>query len=65
MTKMPVTQRLTLPDQTGADWKEPLKFLLQTPKKQDGNIRITWDFHSGNVDNLELLIGKSTNSPSF
>jgi len=54
---MPVTQRLTLPVQTGADWKEPLKFLLQTLKKQDGNIRTRWGPHSENVDNLELLIG--------
>jgi hypothetical protein len=63
--KMPVTQRLILPDQTGADWKEPLKFLLQTPKKQDGNIRTRRGPHRENFDNLELLIGKSTISPLF
>lgn len=55
---MPVTERLILPVQNGADWKEPLKFLLQTLKKQDGNIRTRWGPHSENVDNLELLIGE-------
>ncbi|PMD64844.1 uncharacterized protein K444DRAFT_608527 [Hyaloscypha bicolor E] len=54
---MPVTERLILPVQSGADWKEPLKFLLQTLKKQEGNIRTRWGPHSENVDNLELLIG--------
>ena len=56
---MPVTERLILPVQNGADWKEPLKFLLQTLKKQEGNIRTRWGPHSENVDNLELLIGES------
>jgi hypothetical protein len=60
---MPVTERLILPVQSGADWKEPLKFLLQTLKKQDGNIRTRWGPHSENVDNLELLIGESAISP--
>ncbi|PMD43672.1 hypothetical protein L207DRAFT_580504 [Hyaloscypha variabilis F] len=70
---MPITERLILPTQTGADWKEPLKFLLQTLKKQEGNIRTRWGPHSENVDNLELLIGwesaeaqqKFQNSPDF
>jgi hypothetical protein len=65
ISKMPVTQRLILPVQTGADWKESLKFLLQTFKKQEGNIRTRWGPHSENVDNLELLIGKSITPPSF
>ena len=60
---MPVTERLILPTQNGADWKEPLKFLLQTLKKQEGNIRTRWGPHSENVDNLELLIGESSISP--
>ena len=62
---MPVTQRLILTVQTGADRKEPLKFLLQTFEKQGGNIRPRWGPYSENVDNLELLIGKSSISPSF
>lgn len=36
---MPVTQRLILSVHTGADCKEPLKFIPQTLKKQDSNIR--------------------------
>jgi hypothetical protein len=62
---MPVTERLILPVQSGADWKEPLKFLLQTLKKQEGNIRTRWGPHSENADNLELFIGKFSSPPRY
>lgn len=57
---MTVTERLILPTTGGVEaWREPVKFLLQTLKVQDGNIRTRWGPHSENEDNLEFLVGKS------
>jgi hypothetical protein len=62
---MAVTERLILPVSGGVDnWKEPLKFMLQTLKKQDGYIRTRWGPWSENENNLELLIGSSPLFPS-
>lgn len=56
---MAVTERLILPVTGGVDnWKEPLKFMLQTLKKQDGYIRTRWGPFSEDESKLELLIGK-------
>ncbi|KUJ20047.1 uncharacterized protein LY89DRAFT_682848 [Mollisia scopiformis] len=55
---MAITERLILPVTGGVDaWKEPLKFMLQTLKKQDGYIRTRWGPHSEDESKLELLIG--------
>lgn len=55
---MPVTERLIIPVKGGVDdWKEQVKFLLQTLKKQEGNIRTRWGPHSENQNMLEFLIG--------
>lgn len=58
---MAVTERLILPVSGEVDnWKEPLKFMLQTLKKQDGCIRTRWGPFSEDESKLELLIGKPT-----
>ncbi|CZR59054.1 uncharacterized protein PAC_08946 [Phialocephala subalpina] len=55
---MAITERLILPVTGGVDsWKEPLKFMLQTLKKQDGYIRTRWGPWSEDESKLELLIG--------
>jgi quinol monooxygenase YgiN len=55
---MPVTERLIIPVKGGVDdWKEQVKVLLQTVKKQEGNIRTRWGPHSENQNMLEFLIG--------
>jgi len=60
---MTVTERLILPTQGGVEaWREPVKVLLQTLKKQEGNIRTRWGPHSENENNLEFLIGKKYNN---
>lgn len=63
---MAVTERLILSVTGGVDaWKEPLKFLLQTLKKQDGYLRTRWGPHSEDENKLELLIGKLAFSDSY
>lgn len=58
---MTVTERLIFPTKGGVDaWKEPIKFLLQTLKVQEGNLRTRWGPHSENENNLEFLIGNYT-----
>jgi hypothetical protein len=58
---MAVTERLILSVTGGVDnWKEPLKFMLQTLKKQDGYIRTRWGPFSEDESKLELLIGKGS-----
>jgi hypothetical protein len=55
---MPVTERLIIPVKGGVDdWKDQVKFLLQTLKKQEGNIRTRWGPQSENQNILEFLIG--------
>ena len=55
---MPVTERLIIPVKGGVeDWKEQVKVLLQTLKKQEGNIRTRWGPHCENQNMLEFLIG--------
>ncbi|TVY84176.1 hypothetical protein LSUE1_G000952 [Lachnellula suecica] len=55
---MPITERLTLSVKLGVDeWKEQVKFLLQTLKKQEGNIRTRWGPHAEDESKLEFLIG--------
>lgn len=57
---MTVTERLIIPVQAGGSetWKEQVKFLLQTLKKQEGNIRTRWGPHAEDETKLEFLIGK-------
>lgn len=55
---MPVTERLILPVQGGVDgWKDAIKVLLQTLKKQEGYIRTRWGPHFEDESKLEFLIG--------
>ncbi|KAH8683198.1 hypothetical protein BGZ60DRAFT_467521 [Tricladium varicosporioides] len=56
---MTVTERLIIPVQAGGSetWKEQVKFLLQTLKKQEGNIRTRWGPHAEDETKLEFLIG--------
>jgi len=64
---MPVTERVILNKAAGADWKEPLKFMLQTLKAQEGKgyIRTRWGPQTENESNLELLIGSIPPFPFF
>ncbi|PQE27924.1 dimeric alpha-beta barrel containing protein [Rutstroemia sp. NJR-2017a BBW] len=58
---MPVTERVIFPVKGGVDdWKEALKFMLQTLKTQDGYVRTRWGPHSEDQQKLELLIGWET-----
>ncbi|KAF4627468.1 hypothetical protein G7Y89_g10688 [Cudoniella acicularis] len=54
---MTVTERLIIPTQAGVDWKEQVKFLLQTLKKQDGNVRTRWGPHTKDETKFEFLVG--------
>lgn len=53
-----VTERVTIPVKGGVeDWKEQLKFLLQTLAKQPGCLRTRWGPWSENQQKLELITG--------
>lgn len=55
-----VTERWIIPVVGGVeDWKNQLKVVLQTLKKQDGYLRTRWGPCSENMQRLELLIGTS------
>jgi hypothetical protein len=57
---MTVTERLLIPTTGGVEaWKETVKFLLQTLKVQDGNIRTRWGPWSEDENILEFLVGAS------
>ena len=63
---MPVTERLIIPVKGCVDdWKEQVKVLLQTVKKQEGNIRTRWGPHSENQNMLEFLIGTLFEQSTF
>ncbi|XP_044721732.1 uncharacterized protein HRG_04647 [Hirsutella rhossiliensis] len=55
---MPVTEFNIIPVKGGVeDWKEQLKLLLQTLKKQDGYLRTRWGPCNENMQRLVLSIG--------
>ncbi|KAF7883241.1 uncharacterized protein EAF02_005161 [Botrytis sinoallii] len=55
---MTITERVILSVSGGVEeWKEGLKFMLQTLKTQDGYLRTRWGPHSEDQQKLELLIG--------
>ncbi|TGO66275.1 hypothetical protein BOTNAR_0064g00130 [Botryotinia narcissicola] len=55
---MAITERVILSVSGGVEeWKDGLKFMLQTLKTQDGYLRTRWGPHSEDQQKLELLIG--------
>ncbi|THV47662.1 hypothetical protein BGAL_0296g00020 [Botrytis galanthina] len=55
---MAITERVILSVNGGVEeWKDGLKFMLQTLKTQDGYLRTRWGPHSEDQQKLELLIG--------
>ncbi|TGO60326.1 hypothetical protein BCON_0036g00160 [Botryotinia convoluta] len=55
---MAITERVILSVSGGVEeWKDGLKFMLQTLKAQDGYLRTRWGPHSEDQQKLELLIG--------
>ncbi|KAF7887689.1 hypothetical protein EAF00_009983 [Botryotinia globosa] len=55
---MAITERVILSVSGEVEeWKDGLKFMLQTLKTQDGYLRTRWGPHSEDQQKLELLIG--------
>ncbi|TGO86457.1 hypothetical protein BPOR_0302g00100 [Botrytis porri] len=55
---MAITERVILSVSGGVEeWKDGLKFMLQTLKTQEGYLRTRWGPHSEDQQKLELLIG--------
>lgn len=58
--KMPVTEKCIIPVTGGVeDWKDQLKFVLQTLKKQDGFLRTRWGPCNEDMQRLALIVGTS------
>lgn len=59
--KMPVTEKYIIPVTGGVeDWKNQLKFVLQTLKKQDGYLRTRWGPCNEDMQRLALIVGTLT-----
>lgn len=53
-----VTERVTIPVLGGVEnWKEQLKFMLQTLSKQPGYLRTRWGPWTEDQQKLELITG--------
>lgn len=56
-----VAERVVLSVKGGVeDWKEQLKFLLQTLKTQPGYVRTRWGPWEEDMQKLDLIIGELT-----